>query len=494
MQTRILLVVFFLFTWTELFAATTPPVRIVFFSGNPEIQNDGKKGGLPALATLLKTARAQDGPVLFLHGGRAIAPSTLSSFDRGTHMIDLLNHLKPIVLSVGKSEFAFKEDELTLRSKEASFPFLSTNIFDPFTSGPPEGIRSSLIYKAGKYTIGLFAITSPELMQDYILDRVTILDTEEVISRTSKILRAQGADLIVLTTDYLIPDITEMAEANHIDIVLISEREKNVIQHDNTIQIVHDRSDDVVLLEATPAQIDKNFTWTFSHSFVELQSVAADPEIQKLVDGYISQLTRFLEIEIGVTRTEIDTRKTIIRNEENGFGNLIADAIRSFFKTEIGLMNGGGIRGDRIYPPGTVLTRGDMLREIPFRNHAVQIQVTGEKLLDALENGFSRIEELKGCFPHISGLTVKYNPKAEPFNRVRSVMVGDKPLNPKETYSLATVNFLADGGDGYASLKDCPRIDKFGNSRLLWEYVRDYIAARKEISPKKEGRLLIVSE
>ena len=225
-----------------------------------------------------------------------------------------------------------------------------------------------------------------------------------------------------------------------------------------------------------------------------LAQVRADPCVRGAVDSYLNQLNAFLAVEIGATETELDTRKASVRTSENSFGNLVADSLRSFFKTEIGLMNGGGIRGNRTYPPGTRLTRGDMLREIPFRNHAVQIEVTGKQLVEALENGLSRIEDEKGRFPHVSGIQVTYNPEAPPYQRVRSVMVGGRPLEPEQTYSLATVHFLAEGGDGYTVFQDCKKLDKFGSSRLLWEYVKDYIAAQQRIAPVVEGRLRAVTD
>ena len=494
MSTRILLFIVLLFIWPNGLTASEVPLQIIFYSGNPEIQTEKNQGGLPALATLIKRSRDQNGPVLFIHGGRAIAPSTLSSFDRGTHMIDLLNQLNPIAFNVGKSEFAFREDELTLRSKEASFPMLSANIFDPITGGPPEGIKPSLIHRVHEFNIGIFSITHPELMQDYILDRVTILDINSTIKNTAGLLRAQGADLVIMVSDHKPPHTPQLLEENTVDLMLISEKTKEVTQDHDSIQIVHGRTDDAVMLDATLKRTNNTFSWEFKYTLKSLGNIPPDPSMQKTVNGYVSQLARFLEIEIGVTQTELDTRKEVVRTAENAFGNIVADSIRSFFKADIGLMNSGGIRGNRIYPPGTTLTRGDMLREIPFRNYAVQIEVTGKQLIEALENGFSRIEDIKGCFPHVSGMTITYAPEAEPYNRIRSVMVGDNRLDPKKIYRLATVNFLADGGDGYSTFKNCKRLDKFGGSRLLWEYARDYIADRKQIAPVIEGRILTVSE
>ncbi len=42
--------------------------------------------------------------------------------------------------------------------------------------------------------------------------------------------------------------------------------------------------------------------------------------------------------------------------------------MRAATGAEIALMNGGGVRGNRLYPAETTLTRRDILTELPFGN------------------------------------------------------------------------------------------------------------------------------
>ena len=66
-----------------------------------------------------------------------------------------------------------------------------------------------------------------------------------------------------------------------------------------------------------------------------------------------------------------------MRHQESGFGNLVADAIRASTGADVAIVNGGGIRANRTYAPGTVLTRRDILSEMPFGNTTVMIELTG---------------------------------------------------------------------------------------------------------------------
>ena len=47
-------------------------------------------------------------------------------------------------------------------------------------------------------------------------------------------------------------------------------------------------------------------------------------------------------------------------------GNVIADAMRADVGADVAITNGGGIRGNKVYPEGTTLTRRDIVAELPF--------------------------------------------------------------------------------------------------------------------------------
>ena len=102
---------------------------------------------------------------------------------------------------------------------------------------------------------------------------------------------------------------------------------------------------------------------------------------------------------VGTTAVALDSRRSTVRAAESNFGNLVADAIREAVGAEVALANGGGIRGDRLYDPGTVLTRKDILSELPFGNVVVLIELSGADLLAALENGVRRSRAPPGAFP-----------------------------------------------------------------------------------------------
>ena len=185
----------------------------------------------------------------------------------------------------------------------------------------------------------------------------------------------------------------------------------------------------------------------------------------------------------------LDTRRTTVRAQESAFANLIADAIREAVDADVALTNGGGIRADRTYEAGTVLTRRDIQSELPFGNKTILIEVSGADLRAALENGVSEVEQGGGRFPHVSGLTFSYDASKPAGERVVEVLVGGAPLDDAATLKLATNDFIGEGGDGYAMLIDKPRIIDANAGSLMARQVIDHIDAAGTIAPAAEGRV-----
>jgi 2',3'-cyclic-nucleotide 2'-phosphodiesterase (5'-nucleotidase family) len=133
--------------------------------------------------------------------------------------------------------------------------------------------------------------------------------------------------------------------------------------------------------------------------YLSTAGVAPDPEIQAVVERYNAELDAELEVPVGTTDVALDSRRATVRSAESNFGNLVADAMREAVGAEIAPANGGGIRGDRLYQPGTVLTRKDILSELPFGNVTVLVELSGADLLAALENASRRSRTPPGASP-----------------------------------------------------------------------------------------------
>ncbi len=172
------------------------------------------------------------------------------------------------------------------------------------------------------------------------------------------------------------------------------------------------------------------------------------------------------------------------RRCESLVGNVIADTMRAQLGTDFALHNSGGIRAALTCPvtddpldpcpayvtppPPYIITDGQVRRTVPFlQNLAVKIRVSGVQIKDILENGVSFLPSTinNGRYPQISGLCFTYDISATPRtapgtgNRVKQVFLqapngscSTTPLDvsdPTPRYLMGTIDFIANGGDGY---------------------------------------------
>ena len=154
-----------------------------------------------------------------------------------------------------------------------------------------------------------------------------------------------------------------------------------------------------------------------------------------------------------------------VRNAETGLGNLVADAMRFAGNVDVAIQNGGGIRTS-IAVPGNVSV-GDTFNILPFTNLIRRAPaMNAAQLKDLMEHSVAASTPVgtpQGRFAQVSGMRVVYDTTRAPRtalgngDRIRSIVLDDGTVlvqngavNPAaRTFSFATVDFTANGGDGF---------------------------------------------
>lgn len=212
----------------------------------------------------------------------------------------------------------------------------------------------------------------------------------------------------------------------------------------------------------------------------EPDAVDPDPGVQSgVIDPLVAALADLDANVIATSEVALDGKKTSVRTAETNQGDLIADALlwqAQALAAEYGapsplvaLQNGGGIRNDTVIDAGEI-TELDTFDMVPFPNFvAIVEEVSPTELKALLENAVSKVEEVDGRFAQVAGLSFSYDPMAAPRTvdemgvvidegaRVLEVVLDDstkivsagevEPMAP--TIAVATINFLANGGDQY---------------------------------------------
>lgn len=456
-------------------------------------ESDGQGGFARMMAVVNdEIASAEGGTVLLAHGGDALSPSLLSSFDNGAHMIDLLNQTPLAVMVPGNHEFDMGPEVAVTRFKEANFPIVSTNT--SLNGETLDGTVNTYTIDVGGYTLGFLGLTTQdtvELASPGDIEFAPILETAET---TAAELRENGADIVIAVAHTAIDEDFDLIRQGAVDIILGGHDHNLMTFYNGDVAFAESGSqaDYVTAIDLTIDRVgeDQDLVWTPSFRTLNTANYEPDAEMAAKVQTYLDQLSAELDIDIGTTETPLDSRRATIRGEEAAIGNLIADAIRDAVDADVGLTNGGGIRADREYPAGTVLTRRDIQSELPFGNKTVKLEVTGAQIVEALENGFSQVEEVAGRFPHVSGMKVTADLSRPPGDRVVEVLVHGEPIDPAATYTMATNDYMASGGDGYTALAGSVNLIDASAANFMASQVIDYIEEKGTISPEVEGRIV----
>ena len=481
-------------------AAAVGTTTLTFLHFN-DVYRHGPKdefGGLAELMTLIESERAlARGPVFQTFGGDVLSPSITSSVTQGAHMIALLNAMGTEVAVLGNHEFDFGSDVAAARMGEAQFPWLGANVVgdDGKLFG---GAVATIMREADGLRVGFVGV----LTQDTArlaphADGITFTDEETALRDGAAALRRDGADIVVaLTHQDLAADVRMARSVPGIDLVLGGhDHEPAEFQSSPGVPVLKAASDGRWLAVAqllitrpdraagTPALV-RAVGW----KLVPNIDLAPSERIAPLIASIDGQIAGILTQPLTRLASPLDSRTTIVRSQEAALGNLVADALRAYFQADVALFNGGALRGDRLYPAGTVLTRRDLMAEMPFGNAVEMLEVSGATLVQALEYGLSGIEEDAGRFPQVSGVHFTFDPAAAPGYRLGAVTINGAPVALERHYRLATTDYLAAGGDGYAMLKVARVLVDSSGGPLLVNVTAESIPAGVDLAVAVGGR------
>ncbi|MCV2868286.1 5'-nucleotidase C-terminal domain-containing protein [Defluviimonas sp. WL0002] len=479
--------------------AETVKLTIVGIGDIYDYDGDGTRGGFARLNAVVKAERAANPNTLYLFDGDMLSPSLISGFDKGQNTIDLTN-LVPFDLAVpGNHEFDFGPENFIEKMKASNYPWAAINVTNADGS-PIEGLGGVMTKEMAGLNIALVPVaqdTSPEVASTGDLKFLPTVDTAVEAARAA---REGGADLVIGVVQTDLNNDRKLVTSKAFDVVISGDDHFYATSYDGITAYI-DTSVDARIVAPLDLEVEigekdgkKTVKWTPTFRFIDTATVEPDPETQAMVDKLTADLDAALNVEIGQTEGALDSRRNVVRGEESAMGNLIADAMRAATGADLAIMNGGGIRADRTYDAGTMLTRRDILTELPFGNITQVTELPGSQVLAALENGFSQVEKGAGRFPQVSGMEVVYDPSAEPGSRVSSVTVDGAPLEMDKLYTLATNDYVLAGGDGYSALGGGRILTNVGEGKLVANDVMAYIEAQGGAKATVEGRIKKLGE
>ncbi len=464
---------------------------------NEQAMADGKtRGGFPRLAAVMKAERGKGNPVIFAHGGDTLSPSIMSGLDRGAHIVSLTNRVKPDIFVPGNHEFDFGKSVFLQRMAEAKFPRFAANLRDADGQPIPDFMDRQIVTLDG-LRIGLTGAAFDDSARASNPEDLKFAQTVATVKAQADALRKEGADFVVAVAHATREQAMELAAAHAVDLLLTGHTHDLFAWFDGRNAVV-ESSYDAHFVTAIDIDIDvaerngkRTVTWWPNFRIIDTANITPDPEMLAAVRVYEQELSREMDVPLGTTAVELDSRNATVRTREAAIGNLIADAVRDLTGAEIAIINGGGIRAGKVYPAGTAITRRAVLAELPFGNRTVMLEVTGRDIRAALENGLSVPPQGAGRFPQVSGLSLEADMTKPAGNRIISIKAGDALLDDQRTYRVSTNDFMARGGDGYVQFRDARRLLADNDSPILANEVMVYIRKIGTVKTGVEGRIVL---
>jgi 2',3'-cyclic-nucleotide 2'-phosphodiesterase (5'-nucleotidase family) len=485
-------------------------------------ENDEEVDGLSyANVKALKDDLTSEGKnVLLVDAGDHTQGTAYSSMSEGIGMIDIMNEVGYDLATLGNHEFDYGQYQAFKFMDEANFDYVSCNFYT--TEDNKLVLEPYKILEAGDLKIAFVGVSTPETISsstpsyfqdedgNYVYNFYSGEDGQELYDSVQSAIdeASKEADVVIGLGHLGVYD--SAAPYRSIDVIENTTGLDAFIDgHSHTEiegEIIQDKDGNDVVLTQTKSYLayigEMNITVTDGKVSVSTQLIdsydSEDETVKEMEDKIVDQANEELNVKVADESvpfyiSDPETGERLVRKMETNSGDITADAYYWYFNEEkemecdVAINNGGGVRGD--FPNG-ILTYGDCKTVMPFGNVICLVKVTGQTLLDALENGVISSPD-ETAIQHCAGMKYSVDTSIESTvqvdenglwtggptgeYRVHDVEIYNRetgeyePLDLEKTYTLAGNNYtLRNGGGGMTMLRD--------DAELVLDYVgEDYM-------------------
>ena len=488
--------------------------------------------GIGAVAQLKKDYQQQGYDVLLMDAGDYLQGSSFASFTQGESVVEVMNAAGYDVAALGNHEFDYGSDVLEKRISEMNFPAVAANITVDATGEP--FIQQNAVFTLSDGTkVGVFGLDTPSTATTSAPKNtagLTFAQGEELYAAAqAQIDELKGQDCsIIVCVGHLGEEASN--EGNNAANVVANTSGLTVMidGHDHLVenQTVKDKEGNDVLIAETGYYLKNIGVLTyengqFTDSLVEVGTyTGSDPELEKMVAEETAEIEATMQEVVAVTDFDLYGEAAPgNRTQETTMGDLASDAMYWQVTQAAGsapdavVLNGGAIRAS--IKAGEIKLL-DIHNVFPFNNQLCTVEVTGAQLLEALEAATQSSPDPMGAFPQVYGIkytldttvpyekgelypgTTYYAPAA-PGTRITIHEVAGKDFDPEATYTIATNEFVATGGDTYYCFAEAGATTMVYVGYLDYEALLNYMKTElegtiPEIYEEVQGRITVVGE
>lgn len=221
----------------------------------------------------------------------------------------------------------------------------------------------------------------------------------------------------------------------------------------------------------------RSFCWERIEVTSDLDATPS-AEAANIVAPYKASVDSMMAPPLGLSRVAMSPKRP-----ESLLSNWAADVMieggtaTGLEPADMGLVNIGGLRNNM---PEGIVRRGDIMLISPFENYVVVLEMKGKDLLELMRN----IAAVKG-----EGVSSSVRMEISPDGDLLSCTLGGKEIDPNRIYTVATIDYLAEGNDKMYALKKAVKRHDIGI--LARDIMMEYVIKHRVIDSKIEGRIII---
>ena len=466
-------------------------------------QNDIGEYGLAAQKTVVdeirKEVTAKGGKLLLLSGGDINTGVPESDVQQAKPDFIGMNAVGYDAMAVGNHEFDHPLPIIREQQKWAKFPFLSANtyfkgtdkrVFDAYKMFDLNGIKVAVF---GLTTDDTIFLASPKNTEG-VEFRQTLPEAQKIIKQLKD---NEHPDMIIAVTHMghyengehgsMAPGDVELArnlQAGDLDMIVGGHSQNPVCmaspnkriteyvpgtpcapdqQNGTWIVQAHEwgkyvgRADFVFLngkitlknYQLIPINLKKEVDNGNSTKRLEYytQEIPQDKSLLENLRPYQELGKQQLLVKSGELKGRLEGNRDVVRYQQSNMGQLLLSAFVEKTNADVGIMSGGMIRDSLI--EGNITYR-DILKVEPFGNSVVYFELTGSELIDYLKVALSK-KQGSGGYAHLKNISLTKNE-----DNIENVKINNQLIDLQKNYRVATLDFLAAGGDGYPITNTSP--------------------------------------
>lgn len=468
-------------------------------------------GGSARAAWLFDEAERRNPNTLIIDGGDSPYNTDLANISLGKSSVDVMNAQGYDATVLGNHDFDYSFDNLLSLADRAEYAMLSANTY--WKDGTyPEQFEPYIVKEVGGVKVAIVGLTDDGSKATTHYANTQDIDFHDQWEVGQEVVAKADAesDVVILLSHLHGGNNTVPTKIDGIDMEVgggndIFGRPLNI---EGTVVVNPGGVGTCVNQTNLNLKDGKVLGYTFNQIILS-SDVPEDAEVKAIIEDYQADLDAQMEVVIGQCASDIAWSSPLVRTQESPLGNLAADALRDYCDADIAIQNGGGIRAGLTAGDVTV---GDVFAMLPFDNKVTLVEVTGQTVWDALENGVDGYPTTNGKFPQVSGIKYTFDGSKPAGERIVSVTLEDgTPLDLDAWYTLACNDFMCGGGDGYTMLnvfnpddgnehngetaaQDLPGCKLVYRTNDYYRtVVSEYVKAQGNIAPALDGRITILN-